>query len=96
MFSISPRLQERLLFIPLITGIFALLSFGFMTLVGGGTRRIKILGLCSTIFVLGTGYCMSWHKELTAVFGWKNAWIAASGLVALGAGWLYRWLLLRN
>jgi len=67
----------------LLTGIFALLSFGFMFLVGGGTRRMRVVGVCSLLFILGTTYCMFWHEQLTALTGWKNAWI---GMVVVVAG----------
>jgi hypothetical protein len=89
----SPTLEERLIFIPLVTGIFALLSFGFMFLVGGGTRRVRSLGLCSTLFIAGTGYCMSWRKELTTIIGWQHAWMGATVLVALGSAYLCKTLL---
>lgn len=78
-------LEERL-FIPLLlAGIFALLSFGFIFQVKGGTRRMKIVAISSFFFILGTIYCMAWHDQLTAITGWKNAWICGTILVSIGA-----------
>ena len=71
--ELSPLLEERLIFIPLITGIFAVLSFGFMFGVGGATRRLTI-GVCSICFIAGTGYCMSWRNDLAELTGLHNAW----------------------
>jgi hypothetical protein len=94
--TMSPALEERLIFIPLVTAIFALLSFGFMFFVGGGTRRVRILGSCATLFIAGTGYCMSWRKELASLFGWPDAWIGAAILVAAASIALARILLSRH
>jgi hypothetical protein len=89
----SLSLQERLLIPALLTGIVALLSFGFTFMVGGGTRRVRVVGLCAMIFTAGTMYCMFWHEQLTVLFGWQHAWIGASVLVALGSAYLCRTLL---
>jgi hypothetical protein len=94
--TMSPALEERLIFIPLVTGIFAFLSFGFMFFIGGGTRRVRILGLCATLFIAGTGYCMSWRKELASLFSWSDAWIGASILVAAASIVLAKTLLSRH
>lgn len=92
----SLSLGERL-FVPLlIAGIFALLSFGFMFGVRGASRRMKIVGLCSILFIVGTIYCMFWHEQLTAMTGWENAWIGASVLVAIGSVYLCKTLLARQ
>lgn len=96
MLTMSPALEERLIFIPLVTGIFAFLSFGFMFLIGGGTRRVRILGLCATLFIAGTGYCMSWRKELASLLSWSDAWIGASILVAAASIALAKTLLSRH
>ncbi len=92
----SLSLGERL-FLPLLfTGIFALLSFGFMYLVRGGTRRMKVVGVCSILFILGTIYCMFWHEQLTALTGWENAWIGMAVVVAIGTIGLCKYLLSRQ
>ncbi len=92
----SLSLGERL-FIPiLIAGIFTLLSFGFMFGVKGASRRMKIVGLCSILSIVGTIYCMFWHEQLTAMTGWGNTWIGASVLVAIGSVYLCKTLLKRQ
>jgi hypothetical protein len=93
---LSTSLGERLLVPLLITGIFAILSFGFMFLVRGGTGRMKVVGLCSILFILGTLYCMAWHEQLAAITGWENAWIGVAVLVAGGAMALGKTLLSRQ
>jgi hypothetical protein len=92
----SLSLGERLLVPLLIAGIFALLSFGFMFGVRGASRRMKSVGLCSTLFIVGTIYCMFWHEQLSAITGWENAWIGASALVATGSIYLCKTLLARQ
>jgi hypothetical protein len=92
----SSSLGERLLIPLLIAGIFALLSFGFMFLVGGGTQRMRTVGLCSLLFITGVLYCMAWHEQLTDLTGWDNAWIGMAGIVAAGTIGLCRVLLLRQ
>jgi hypothetical protein len=96
MLAMSLSLGERL-FIPLlIAGIFALLSFGFMFGVKGATPRLKAVGISSFFFITGTIYCMAWHEQLTALTGWENAWIGASGVVLVGSIVLCRALLARQ
>jgi hypothetical protein len=80
----------------LITAIFALLSFGFMFSVRGGTRRMRIVGSCSILFVLGTLYCMAWHEQLAAATGWEDAWIGVAALIAGGVMALGKTLLSRQ
>lgn len=92
----SPELQDRLIIIPFVTGIFAMLSFGFALLVGGATRRFRTVGICSTIFIAGMGYCMSWRKDLEALFGMRDAWIMVTVAVAIGATYLCKMLLRRK
>ena len=89
----SLSLSERLLVPPLLTGIFALLSFGWMFAVQGATRRVKFIALCSILFVLGTNYAMLWHEQLTALTKWKDAWVGASCLIAGGCIVLFRVLI---
>jgi cell division protein FtsW (lipid II flippase) len=93
---LSASLGERLLVPVLITAIFAFLSFAFMFLVRGATRRMRVVGLCSILFILGTLYCMAWHEQLAAITGWENAWIGAAVLVAGGTIALGRALLSRQ
>jgi hypothetical protein len=76
--------------------IVALLSGGFMIFIRGNTPRVKRIWICSMLFELGLFYCMAWHDQLAQVFGWKNAWIGASVLMAVGAIYLGRTLLARN
>jgi len=92
----STSLGERLLIPLLLTGIFALLSFGFMFLAKGGTCRMKIIGVCSILFILGTIYCMAWHEQLAALTGWENAWIGMAVVVAAGTIGLCKFLLSRQ
>lgn len=73
-----------------------MLSFGFMFLIGGATQRLRIGGLCSTLFIAGTGYCMSWRKAFADLCDWQNAWIGVSTLLAIGMICLYRFLLTRS
>lgn len=89
-------LLERLLVPALITGIFALLSGGFMVVAGGATQRMKIVLLGAVLFVGGMGYSMAWHDKLAALFGWDSAWIALSVVVAIACIYLCRRLLARR
>jgi hypothetical protein len=88
--------SERLLVPPLIAAIFAVLSGGFMIAAGGGTHRMKIVLLGAVLFVGGMGYSMAWHDKLAALFGWDDAWIAMSILVAMACVYLCRRLLARR
>ncbi len=92
----SLSLQERLFVPAFLTAIVALLSFGFMFMVGGATRRTRVVGLCAMVFTAGTMYSMAWHEQLTALFGWQQAWMGASVLVAIGSIYLCRRLLLKQ
>lgn len=92
----STGLEDRLIIIPLITGIFAMLSFGFALIIGAATRRFKIVGICLTIFIAGMGYCMSWRKDLEALSGMQSAWLVATFIVAIGSIYLCRTLLTRQ
>lgn len=57
---------------------------------------MKVVGVCSILFILGTIYCMFWHEQLTALTGWDNAWIGMAGVVAAGTIGLCRFLLSRQ
>lgn len=92
----STSLGERLLIPLLLTGIFAFLAFGFMFLVRGGSRRMKVVGVCSIFFILGTIYCMAWHEQLTALTGWDNTWIGLSVIIAASSIALCKFLLSRG
>lgn len=94
--EMTPLLEERLIFIPVITGIFVLLSFGYMFLAGGATPRLKAVGFCSTIFIAGAGYCMSWRKEIAAYTGWDDAWTGAALVVAIASFFLCRAIVTRQ
>ena len=96
MSKLSAGLGARLLVPLLITAIFGVLSFGFMFSVRGGTRRMRIVGSCSILFILGTLYCMAWHEQLAAVTGWKDAWIGVAALIAGGTMALGKTLLSRQ
>lgn len=64
-----------------------------MLTVRGGTRRMKMVLLSAILFVAGMGYAMAWHDKLAALFGWDNAWIAMTILVAVACIYLCRRLL---
>ena len=92
----STSLGERLLIPILLTAIVAALSGAYTFFVGGGTRLVKTIGLSAMVFTAGVLYCMAWHEQLAALFGWQDAWIGASIIVAIGSIVLCKVLLARK
>lgn len=86
----NASLGERLIVPIVLAALFSLMSRGFMGIVGGSTRRMKTVWLYSVAFITGTLYCIAWQDKLASVFGWKDAWIGASILLAIGTVYLCR------
>jgi hypothetical protein len=57
---------------------------------------MRTVWLCSVGVITGTLYCIAWQDKLAAAVGWKDAWIGASVLLAVGAVYLCRILLARQ
>jgi hypothetical protein len=88
-------LGERLFVPAALAALFSLMSRGFMGVVGGSTRRMRTVWLCSVAFITGSLYCIAWQDKLASLIGWKDAWIGASILLAMGSAYLCRTLLIR-
>jgi hypothetical protein len=91
----NASLGERLIVPAVLAALFSLMSRGFMGIVGGSTSRMRTVWLCSVGFIIGTLYCIAWQDKLAAAVGWKDAWIGAAVLLAVGAVYLCRVLLTR-
>jgi hypothetical protein len=92
----NASLGERLIVPAVLAVLFSFMSRGFMGIVGGSTRRMRTVWLCSIGFIAGTLYCIAWQDKLANAFGWKDAWIGASVLLAVGGVYLCRILLARQ
>jgi hypothetical protein len=94
--AINASLGERLIVPAALAALFSFMSMGFMVIVGGSTRRMRTVWLCSVGFITGTLYCIAWQDKLANTLAWKDAWIGASLLLAVGAVYLCRILLARQ
>ncbi len=93
----SLSVGERLIVPAALTGLFALLSGGFMAGVGGATTRMRSVFLCSVLFVASMLYSIMWQDKIALLlFGWDEAWIATCLVAAVGCVLLCRKLLARR
>jgi hypothetical protein len=90
----SLSVGERILVPGIGVILFAGMSWGFMSSVGGATTRMKTVALCASIFMTGFGYSVFWQDKLAMATGWAHTWMAVVALFALFSVWLFR--LLRN
>ena len=92
----SLSIGERILVPGIGVALFALMSRGFMGVVGGSTRRMKTVLLCAILFMAVFAYSVFWQDKLAEIFGWKDTWKAVVSVSAVGAIYLCRTLLARN
>lgn len=92
----SLSIGERILVPGIGVALFAVMSRGFMGAVGGSTRRMKTVLLCTILFMAVFGYSVFWQDKLAEIFGWKDVWKAIVGICAVGAIYLCRVLLARQ
>lgn len=92
----SLSIGERILVPGIGVALFAVMSRGFMGVVGGSTRRMKTVLLCTILFMAVFGYSVFWQDKLAEIFGWKDVWKAVVGVGAVGAIYLCRMLLMRQ
>ena len=70
--------------------LFAAMSWGFMSAVGGATSRMKAFAVCASVFMTGFGYAVFWQDKLASATGWAHTWLAVVGSFGLLSLWLYR------
>ena len=92
----SLSIGERILVPGIGVALFAVMSWGFMRAVGGSTRRMKMVLLCTILFMTVFGYSVFWQDKLAEISGWKDVWKAVVGVGAVGAVCLCRVLLART
>jgi hypothetical protein len=92
----SLSIGERILVPGIGVALFAVMSRGFMGAVGGSTRRMKTVLLCTILFMTVFGYSVFWQDKLAEIFGWKDVWKAIVCISAVGAVYLCRILLARQ
>jgi drug/metabolite transporter (DMT)-like permease len=92
----SLSIGERILVPGLGVALFAAMSWGFTGVVGGSTRRMKTVLLCTVLFMTVFGYSVFWQDKLAEIFGWNDVWKAVVGVCAVGAIYLCRILLARQ
>ena len=92
----NASLGERLIIPAILAVLFSLMSRGFMGAVGGSTRRMRTVWLCSVVFITGTLYCIAWQDKLASVCGSKDAWVFVAVLLAIFAILVCRKLLQRQ
>jgi hypothetical protein len=92
----SLSLGERILVPGIGVALFAVISRGFMGVVGGATRRMKTVLICTILFMAGFGYSVFWQDKLAWLFGWQEAWKAIVAAFAVGSIYLCRRLLLKQ
>lgn len=92
----SLSIGERILVPGIGVALFTVMSRGFMGAVGGSTRRMKTVLLCTILFMTVFGYSVFWQDKLAEIFGWKEVWKAIVGVCAVGAIYLCRTLLARQ
>jgi hypothetical protein len=61
----SLSLGERLLVPGIGVALFSAMSWGFVGVVGGSTRRMKTVHLCTIIFMTVFGYSVIWQDRQT-------------------------------
>ena len=88
----SLSIGERVLVPGVGALLFAAMSRGFMSAVGGATTRMKTLALCASVFMTGFGYSAFWQDKLAVATGWSHTWIAVITSDALFSLWLFRFL----
>jgi hypothetical protein len=86
----SLSVGERILVPGIGAILFAGMSWGFMSSVGGATTRMKTVALCASIFMTGFGYSVFWQDRLAMATGWTHTWIAVVALFALFSFWLFQ------
>lgn len=92
----SLSIGERILVPGIGVALFAVMSRGFMDVVGGSTRRMKTVLQCTILFMAVFGYSVFWQDKLAEISGWKDIWKAIVGACAIGAIYLCRTLLARQ
>lgn len=92
----NASLGERLIIPAVLCALFSLMSRGFVSIVGGSTRRIETVRLCSVGFILSALYCIAWQDKIAWLFGWVEAWKALVVAFAIGSIYLCRRLLLKQ
>jgi hypothetical protein len=92
----TARHGERLIVPAVLGALFSFMSRGFMSIVGGSTRRMKTVWLCSIGFIFGALYCIAWQDKIAWLFGWVEAWKALVVAFAIGSIYLCRRLLLKQ
>jgi hypothetical protein len=79
----SLSLGERILVPGIGAVLFAAMSWGVMSTVGGSTTRMRTVALCASFFMTGFGYSVFWQDKLAAATGWTQTWMAMVALSAL-------------
>jgi protein-S-isoprenylcysteine O-methyltransferase Ste14 len=92
----SLSIGERILVPGIGAALFAIMSRGFMAVVGGSTRRMKTVLLCAILFMTAFAYAVFWQDKLAELFAWKDVWKAVVGICAVGAVFLCRILQARQ
>ena len=92
----SLSIGERILVPGIGVALFAVMSRGFMAVVGGSTRRMKTVLLCTILFMTAFAYAVFWQDKLAELFAWKNVWKVVVGICAVAAVFLCRILLTRQ
>ena len=92
----SLSIGERLLVPGIGVALLAVGLRGFMGVVGGSTRRMKTVLLCTMLFMTGFGYSLFWQDKLAWLIGWHDAWKAIIAVFAVGSIYLCRRLLLKQ
>ena len=92
----SLSIGERLLVPGIGVALLAVGLRGFMGVVGGSTRRMKTVLLCTMLFMTGFGYSVFWQDKLAWLFGWQEVWKAVVVVFAVGSIYLCRRLLLKQ
>jgi hypothetical protein len=86
----SLSIAERLMVPAAATGLFALMSWGFMMATQGATSRMRAVCTASIVFMAGFGYTVMWQDKLASISGWPDTWIAVVAIFAIACVFLCR------